>query len=663
MGVVCLPTLLVLALAQTGPRYNITAVDVTAPATAVSGEHVSISTTFASNSTDQPASFHFNVYLTLNGVVDASARSLGRYGPVTLGAVDTHTVNQQVTIPTDITGRFTIAVVADSRSAVAEFDELDNTVAALNVTRIRGEEPDALIVSVASRELEAREGEAVRVVITVENAGELPATFTIGAYLSDDRLVSTADHLLGTTDVTVAAGARVDATIDSTVPTVALAGDHTIGAIVDAASTVDEIDELNNVGVAVRPLNIFRDTMEIVTDTLPEGTRGIDYHALIQMSGGNGHYRYTVTNGQLPAGLTLDATSGILSGIPTESGENRFTTTITSHGLTSARSWTVLIDGTGEGLTIVTLTIVGGAIGLPYGEHLIAAGGEPPYRWTVSAGMMPAGLDLRSDGVISGLPTVLGDYQFEVSVTDRLGARDSAVFEVSVTPPVDLLILETDLPDAPIGVAIDRALNVTGGVPPYHWQALSTPPPGLSVTENGHVAGTPTMVGRFPVLVRAEDSTRAGNFDSRLIQVVVVDDGALSIETGTLPPAHLRGGYETEITAKGGTPPLTWSIVPGDDPPPGFFLAPGDGMEHSTDSAVLKGLAIRAYVHAFTVQVEDANGRTSQKLFALEVQGFDASSGSSCTCVATRDRSVGASLAVLFGLFCLAAMLRPIRKS
>src|SRR5262245_1606046 len=232
MGVVCLPTLVVLALAQTGPRYNITAVDVTAPATAVSGDQVSISATFASNSTDQPASFHFNVYLTLNGVVDASARNLGRFGPVTLGAVDTHTVNQQVTIPTDVTGRFTMAVVADSRNVVTEFDELDNTVAALNVTRIRGQEPDALIVSVASRELEAREGEAVRVVITVENAGELSATFNVGAYLSDDRQVTSADRLLGATDVTIAAGARADVTIDSTVPTVALAGDYTVGAIV-----------------------------------------------------------------------------------------------------------------------------------------------------------------------------------------------------------------------------------------------------------------------------------------------------------------------------------------------------------------------------------------------------------------------------------------------
>lgn len=660
MGVVFLRTACALALASvalpaTAQRLNIIAANVTAPATAVEGGTISVSATFESDSTAQPASFRWSVYLTQNGVIDG-ATFLGRFGPLALNAIDTRTVTEAINLPDGVSGRFTIAVVADVNNNVSEFDEYDNTTAAANVTRIREEAPDPAIVAVSTRELRGREGESVRVLFTVENFGELPATVTVGAYFSPDATVASTDTLLATTDVTVPAGARIDGAIDAAVPVVFLAGDYTVGAIADVAGALSEVDELNNSRAAVRPFNIFRDTLSIAGDSLPEGTRGIAYHALIQARDGDGHYVYTVTSGSLPAGLALGATTGILSGTPTESGEHRFTVGVTSNNLSDSRTYTILIDGTGEPLTVVSLTLGDGSLGLTYAQNLIAAGGEPPYRWTLETGELPPGLDLRTDGIISGVPSVLGEFEFEVAVTDRLGARDSAVYTVQVAPPVTLLILDTDLPELPIGVAVHHALNVTGGVPPYHWQALSAPPPGLTITENGRLSGTPSQVGSFQVLVRAEDSTRAGAFDSRLIQVNVADDGALKIETHNLPVASLRGRYETELVASGGTPPLTWSIVPGDQPPSGFFLVQGDGTDFPTDSAVLKGLGLRADVHPFAVQVEDAYGRKATKLFTLEVLGFDAGSDGGCVCV--RPREQGA----VFALFFVFAGLLLVRR-
>lgn len=665
MGVVVWRTTWALALAAfalpaTAQRLNIIAANVTAPATAVEGGTISVSATFESASTAQPASFRWSVYLTQNGVIDG-ATFLGRFGPLALNAIDTRTVTEQINLPDDVSGRFTIAVVADVNNNVAEFDELDNTTAAANVTRIREEAADPAIVAVSTRELRAREGEAVRVLFTVENFGELPSTVTVGAYLSPDPTLASTDVLLGAADVTVPAGARIDGSVDAVVPTVFLAGDYTIGAIADVAGAIDEVDELNNSRAAVRPFNIFRDALSIVSDSLPEGTRGIAYHALVEARDGDGHYFYSVTDGRLPAGLVIGAMTGVISGTPTESGEHRFTVNVTSNNLSDSRPYTILIDGTGEPLTVVSLTLGNGSLGLTYAQNLIAAGGEPPYRWTLENGALPPGLDLRTDGIISGVPSVLGEFEFEVAVTDRLGARDEAIYTVSVAPPVTLLILDTDLPELPVGVAVHHALNVTGGVPPYHWQALSSPPPGLTITENGRLSGTPTQVGRFQVLVRAEDSTRAGAFDSRLIQVTVADDGALAIETHNLPVARLRGRYQQELTATGGTPPLTWSIVPGDSPPSGFFLVQGDGTDFPADSAVLKGLGLRADVHPFAVQVEDAYGRKSTKLFTLEVLGFDATSDGGCVCVRpSTDRSgVFALLSLFIGLL----LARPTKRS
>jgi hypothetical protein len=653
-----LTTLALPAAAQTGARFNIKAVDVTAPANAVESDRIIIGATFESDSSETPPSFRWSVYLTTNGLIDGGIY-LGRFGPIALGASETRAVSQQVTLPVNVTGGYTFAVVADATGVVNELDEYDNIASAANLTRIRAEAPDLAITHVGLREPEAREGETIHVEITVENRGELDATVPVGAYMSTDPLVTGSDLLLGSTDVTVVAGGRVEVEISAVVPTVDLAGDHPIGAIADAAGAVVELNEVNNVRSAARPLIIYRDTLSIITDVLPEGTRTIDYHAKIEARGGDGHYNFAITSGRAPAGLTLDPITGILAGVPTESGEHRFTVEVSSHGLEVSKAWTVLVSGRGEALTIVTLSLQNAAISLPYAQNLIAAGGEPPYTWTVLSGSLPPGLDLRSDGVISGEPNVLGEFELEVEVIDRLGESDSALIQIVVTNPVNVLILDQGLPEFPIGVAIDVELQVTGGVPPHQWQAVSTPPPGLTISENGRLTGTPSRVGRFPVLVRADDASRADAFDSRLIEVVVVDDGALQIDTASLRSANLRSAYEAELVAHGGTPPLKWSVVPGDFAPQGFFLTQGDGTEYPADSGVLKGTAIRSFVHAFTVQVEDAYGRRATKLYALEVLGVAATNDVQCVCATSSGRS--AAPLAMFVLFGLALVLRKKR--
>jgi hypothetical protein len=72
-----------------------------------------------------------------------------------------------------------------------------------------------------------------------------------------------------------------------------------------------------------------------------------------------------------------------------------------------------------------------------YSTKLAASGGNPPYKWSLSSGRLPAGLHLKSSGVISGKPKVTGLFTFGVKVVDhktktkphtrRTGARSLSI--------------------------------------------------------------------------------------------------------------------------------------------------------------------------------------------------------------------------------------------
>ncbi|WP_259346292.1 putative Ig domain-containing protein, partial [Curtobacterium sp. ME26] len=67
----------------------------------------------------------------------------------------------------------------------------------------------------------------------------------------------------------------------------------------------------------------------ITTTSVPDATVGSTYRAVVAATG-TGPIRYAVTSGTLPAGLSLDAVSGVISGTPTTAGRSTFTITATN---------------------------------------------------------------------------------------------------------------------------------------------------------------------------------------------------------------------------------------------------------------------------------------------------------------------------------------------
>lgn len=653
------------AHAQT-TRIDLVPVSVTGPARGVAGHPISIDTTFEALGPEAPPAFRYSLFLTINGTTDG-ARALGTFGPVSLAAGQTRRVSEVVALPTDVLGRFTIAAVADVDGAVVEWDELGNTAFATQEISIRAEAPNFTITGVAAREREARAGEAITIDVTVRNTGELAGTVTVGAFVGADALVSTADALVGDVDVTLAAGQSTTTAITGVVPSDADVGPLTAGAIADAADAVVEVDELDNAGAASRALVVFEDDVAIDTLDLTDAALSVDYELVLLASGGDGQYRWNLLNGTLPVGLSLDA-AGALRGRPEASGTSSFTLGVTSHARTAQRSYSLVVHPTGAALSIVDTPIAPGALGAAYEQRVVASGGEPPYTWSTSdPEALPPGLDLQTSGLLFGLPSRLGVYTFELVVADRTGATATRAIEISVTPPVNVLVLQRDVPSAKVGEPYEHTFEATGGIPPYRWEAISTVPPGMTITSEGKLVGTPTDVGRWPFRVQATDATSVGNEDTLLIPFSVEDDGTLTIVTTELPDVTLRKRYEVTLEASGGTPPLEWSLVPGDALPSGFFLVQGDGTDSPADTAIIRGLAVRSGAQAFAVQVEDAVGRRGQRVLLLDVlRPGQTSSGASSSCVCVegeREGSRGGVSGLL--LVALAGLLgaRPLGRA
>ncbi|MFQ6094186.1 MAG: cellulase family glycosylhydrolase, partial [bacterium] len=66
-------------------------------------------------------------------------------------------------------------------------------------------------------------------------------------------------------------------------------------------------------------------TIEITTETLPDGTEGCAYSGILKATGGCLPYTWTIATGQLPGGLDLEGSSGTISGEPGEVGTFEFT--------------------------------------------------------------------------------------------------------------------------------------------------------------------------------------------------------------------------------------------------------------------------------------------------------------------------------------------------
>ena len=141
-----------------------------------------------------------------------------------------------------------------------------------------------------------------------------------------------------------------------------------------------------------------------------------------------------------------------------------------------------------------------------------------------------------------------------------------------VTP---VSISTTALPTAIVGQPMQEIqLSATGGTAPYDWYSDSLPF-GLHLSLDGTLSGTPLAVGVYNINFSVQDATSPAFIAEATVMLTIESD--IAVQTVTPPAATVGAYYQSQLTATGGLPPYSWSVVDG-ALPLGLSLDAGSGL-------------------------------------------------------------------------------------
>lgn len=229
---------------------------------------------------------------------------------------------------------------------------------------------------------------------------------------------------------------------------------------------------------------------------------------------------YTLIGGSLPPGMTLNSTTGVISGTPTYNtpSNNYFTTTdynfivrlSSANNLTPVdRSFTLIITNT-VNKDFAWITPAGNLGTVPNGEfyqlplQVVETMPGVTTAFTFLSGELPPGMQVVSTGFLQGVPTLLNsittntaqDFRFTIRATNSLGHVQDRAFNLSITNVYGPVIEPFSANVKSLGSFFDgsyysQQLSVIEPNPAtvITWSNIGQLPPGITLSSTGLLSG------------------------------------------------------------------------------------------------------------------------------------------------------------------------------
>jgi hypothetical protein len=326
---------------------------------------------------------------------------------------------------------------------------------------------------------------------------------------------------------------------------------------------------------------------------------------------------WSITTGQLPQGLSLNPSTGLISGTPAIPQIQTFRVRATYQfvvGQTSFVERTYAFNTDIELAFVTASPLAPATAQVPVTRQILASGPVSSFSITHN---LPSGVTVSSSQgspvvTVSGVfPAVASPATYQITVTafggTYIGQEKTQQYEIRVYP---FPSLSPPPASAQVGQAYSGQLAVTGGVAPFVFDIPSGAlPPGLVLNAStGAISGTPEAAGVYSFTARAKDANGA---QATVAAQITVQPPALTITTETLPAGRAGDRYETRIAASGGQPPYTFTMASGALPP---------GLSLRTDG-LLEGTPARSGTFSFAIRASDSSTppQTATRNFTLQI--------------------------------------------
>jgi hypothetical protein len=247
----------------------------------------------------------------------------------------------------------------------------------------------------------------------------------------------------------------------------------------------------------------------------------------------------------LPAGLSVNTSTGLISGTPSAEGSSTVTLSATNAAGTGTATLTLTVTAP-PAPTITSPTTASGTTGVPFAYQITAT--DAPTSFDATG--LPAGLTVNtSTGLILGTPAAAAVTTVTLSATNTVGTG-TATLTITVTDPPAPTITSAATASGTEGVAFAYQITATGDPTSFGATGL---PAGLSIdTSTGLVSGTPTAAGTSSVTLSA---TNVGGTGTLTLTITIASPG--QTYTLTVTNGSGDGDYEqgTVVSISADAPP------------------------------------------------------------------------------------------------------------
>lgn len=391
--------------------------------------------------------------------------------------------------------------------------------------------------------------------------------------------------------------------------------------------TISVTDAANN--SSAKQLGLVVSLPMVLTLALPTVVVGSNIdsgsHQPVTVTGGYSNKTYSISP-SLPTGLSLNTSTGIITGTPTVTlPETSFTISVHDSGEQSDSKTFALTVSLSELTTSLDISEKEVTVGVNPGSFtpVTASGGGGAITYSISPAL-PGGLSLNTaTGAITGTPSVeISTVTHTITATDSYGQSSSKDFDLTVVNPVGLssrVAFTSKFLTKDVTYPAFYTVIATGGYGTLTYSISPEVPAGMTFdTTNGKISGSPTAL-MSPLSYTVTVTDQAGQTTIRYIALRVIAPPALTY-TSNLASITLNRFYDTvnaqPVRGNGGYGKLTYSISP---------ELPSN-LKFNVATGYITGIAEQLLARVCTVTIKDEAKQSVSRNFNLYVYDLALSS-------------------------------------